>query len=468
MRNPTQLARDVFCSVIKRCVTADEETYLLELRYLAELANGNSHIQRCIEELLLEVTRWRVDFSAKEHLFQEQIIKLRRTLLTAVPSLAEEGEGTPLCPTIPYFDKLMSGEWSFIPTASADPGIDDSPRRDLLNALSFIVQRCYGRQEDSPEEIREALVELPRQSEWLYREQLNFARAHPGVVWLWVWDAVQRINPIPKPVDWTYYLSEWSQDARRGIRLEKVLYGWRSKSGALAPTEEERAYYKVWKTQMDAGLRRLSSEVGIRLATRASSEWALRRYVARSAVYRYKELQDRIHQHKEGRQAQKQNLAIERVLVDDAAAYLFDLGFPVLTERHLASGRLDIYQEVLGINVASDALLVEAKVYTSAATGKKAVYSGIAQLYGYATAIESSFHPTENFLLVYRLGGPKLVLPREAIPMGDYYVRLVHVDLEPPTQSGSRSPKPVTLDLDGIIEQVLDKQAAAHKRDYHV
>jgi hypothetical protein len=352
----------------------------------------------------------------------------------------------------------VSGEWSFIPVFPSDPGIDDSLRRDVLNALSFIVQRHYGRQEDSPEEIRAALVELSQQSEWLYREQLNFARSHPGVVWLWVWDAVQRINPIPKPVDWEHYLNEWSRDTRRGIRLEKVLYGWRSRSANVAPTEEDRAHYKAWKTQMDGGLRRLSSEVEIRLATRASSEWAIRRYAARSGIYRYEELRDLIQRRTEKRRAQNKKRDLEAALVNDAAAYLFDLGFPVLTERHLAGGRLDIYEEVLGINVASDALLVEAKVYTSTATGKKAVYSGLAQMYGYATAIESSFHPTENFLLIYRIDGPKLVLPREEVRIGDYYFRLVHVDLAPPANSGSRSPKPVTVDLDGIVEKVLDEQ----------
>jgi hypothetical protein len=67
-----------------------------------------------------------------------------------------------------------------------------------------------------------------------------------------------------------------------------------------------------------------------------------------------------------------------------------------------------------------------------------------------------------NFLLIYRLNGPKLVLPREAVPIGDYYVKLVHIDLASPAESGSRSPKPVTVDLEGIVAKVLDTQTDSH------
>ena len=149
------------------------------------------------------------------------------------------------------------------------------------------------------------------------------------------------------------------------------------------------------------------------------------------------------------------------MLVNDAAAYLFDLRFPVLTERHLAGGRLDIYEEVMEVNVAHDALLIEAKIYDTSAKGKKAIFSRLSQPYGYATSIESSFHPTENFLIVYRLGGSKLVLPREDVRIGDHFFRIVHVDLTPPACSGSRSPKPTIIDLDSIVEEILEEHCAS-------
>ena len=131
------------------------------------------------------------------------------------------------------------------------------------------------------------------------------------------------------------------------------------------------------------------------------------------------------------------------------------MGFGVLTERHLAGGRLDIYEETLGVEAARDALLIEAKIYKSVSSGKTALKSGLSQIYGYASSIESSFHPTENFLFMFRLSGSKLVLPRGPIKMGEYFFRIVHMDLAPSSISGSRSPYPEVVDVENIISQVM-------------
>ena len=137
------------------------------------------------------------------------------------------------------------------------------------------------------------------------------------------------------------------------------------------------------------------------------------------------------------------------------------MGFAVLTERHLAGGRLDIYEETLGVEASRDALLIEAKIYKSVASGKAALKTGLSQIYSYASSIESSFHPTENFLFIFRLSGPKLVLPRELVRIGDYFFRIVHIDLAPSSVSGSKSPKPIIINVESIIGKIVKKKNTA-------
>ena len=238
---------------------------------------------------------------------------------------------------------------------------------------------------------------------------------------------------------------------------KKVLYGWRSNYSNIKPNEGEKARFVSWKKRMTKGLQLLENEIEIRLFTRISSEWALKKYAARTGIYRYKEIRRNINDISLCAKKEGKRLLIESFLVDDAASYLFDAGFSVLTERHLSANRLDIYEETLGVESSRDALLIEAKIYKSTSEGKNALKTGLSQIYTYASSIESSFHRTENFLLIFRLSGAKLILPRESVMMGEYSFRIVHIDLAPPEVSGSRSPKPVLINLDDIISQIKAK-----------
>jgi len=254
-------------------------------------------------------------------------------------------------------------------------------------------------------------------------------------------------------------------EAIHGLPFRKVLYGWRSKYSNVAPSKEEKAHYKSWKERITEGLKLLENEIVVRLTTQISSEWAIRKYAARTGIYRYSEIRRNLEQVSAESKARGKNLKLEAYLVDDAAAYLFDMGFGVLTERHLAGGRLDIYEETLGVEMSRDALLIEAKIYKSVAGGKAALKAGLSQIYGYASSIESSFHPTENFLLLFRLSGPKLILPREPVKVGEYFFRIVHVDLAPSSDSGSKSPKPISIEVENIIGQIMNKKQVKAQPD---
>lgn len=451
----------IFRSQIERCIQASEEIFLLELQRLVGISKGNSHIQRCIFEIEQHANKWEINFQKKEAEARNKIIQLKHLLIAHSPETGkeeEQGDIPEFHRLITHFDRLLSGEKKQGMSIEPDPYDDPSLNRDLFGILGNICDRLFPQIKEMPKHIKEATYEIDNELEWLNNECLNFIRSHPGVLWARLCQAVEEINPPPKPLSKTIDLLDLISEEFHGIPFHKVLYGWRSTFSNVAPSEEEKARYKLWKDHIAEGLQLLESEINFRLTTRISSEWAIRKYAARTGIYRFSEIRRNLDQVSATSRAKGKNLKLEAYLVDDAAAYLFDMGFGVLTEHHLADGRLDIYEDTLGVEAARDALLIEAKIYKSVSNGKAALKTGLSQIYGYASSIESSFHPTENFLFLFRLSGPKLVLPREPVKMGEYFFRIVHVDLAPSSVSGSRSPKPVLIEVDNIIGQIMKQK----------
>jgi hypothetical protein len=457
MITPVTNTISIFRSQIERCVQANEEKFLLELQRLVAILNGNSHLQRCVYEIHQDADNWGVNFQRKEAKAQNQIIELKNLLISRYPEIEEEEEGAipDIHPTIIHFNRVLSGG---MPIICLEPDPYDDP--SLNRRLFLILRKIWGRHSPVPNEISEQIdkfvYEIDYELGYLNNERLNFVRSHPGVLWVQICQAVEEINPLPKPLFNPIDIYNLMFEAIHGIPFRKVLYGWRSNRSNIAPSEQDKARYQSWKDHITEGLRLLESEISVRLTTKISSEWAIRKYVARTSIYRYSEIRHNLEQVSATSKANGKNLRLENYLVDDAAAYLFDMGFGVLTERHLAGGRLDIYEETLGVEAARDALLIEAKIYTSATNGETAFKKGLSQIYGYASSIESSFHPTENYLLLFRLDGPKLVLPRKPVTMGEYSFMIVHVDLAPSEISGSRSPKPKIINVEKIIDQIMN------------
>ena len=403
----------------------------------------------------------KVNFQKKEAEARNKIIQFKDLLIARSPEIKKEEEQDDFPGShclINHFNRLLSGDKKQGLSIEPDPYDDTSLNKDLFGTLRNICDRLFPQEKEMPKHIRNALYEIDNELRWLNNERLNFIRSHPGVLWEQICQAVEEINPPPKTHDKATDLLDLIDEELHGIPFRKVLYGWRSTYSNVAPREEERVHYESWKDHIIKGLQLLQNEINVRLTTRISSEWAIRKYAARTGIYRYSEVRRNLDQVSATSRAEGKNLRREAYLVDDAAAYLFDIGFGVLTERHLAGGRLDVYEETLGVEAARDALLIEAKIYESVSQGKAALKAGLSQIYGYASSIESSFHPTENFLFLFRLSGPKLVLPRAPVRIGEYFFRIVHVDLAPSSSSGSRSPKPVLVEVDNIIGQIMNQK----------
>lgn len=101
-----------------------------------------------------------------------------------------------------------------------------------------------------------------------------------------------------------------------------------------------------------------------------------------------------------------------------------------------------------------DAILVEAKRYGLNAdateyAARKVVYDGARQLHDYAARCRGRNLETDNFLLVFRLGGVRLELPRE-LAIGNTRLQFQLVDLAPAAESGSKNPTLVVVTAEEI------------------
>ena len=138
----------------------------------------------------------------------------------------------------------------------------------------------------------------------------------------------------------------------------------------------------------------------------------------------------------------------EAYLVADAATYLFDQGFEVLTEVPIGVGRLD------AVTVDThEVLLLEAKIYGHGSTGRAAVKPGLAQLMDYARRSKESPGDIIPTLLVFRLSETPIEVP-SVVKVGDYSFLIVHIDLASSAESGRRAPPANVLTAEQVTRLV--------------
>jgi hypothetical protein len=139
----------------------------------------------------------------------------------------------------------------------------------------------------------------------------------------------------------------------------------------------------------------------------------------------------------------------EEALRDEFARYLFDQGLDPLSEMHVGGGlRADIVDLA-----ARPSFFVEAKRYSdSSDLTPTFIARAIAQGLDNAASLYAESQPSEAFIVIFRLGGSRAVLPDEPIVIEgiSFYLRLV--DIAPAETSGSRNrDNPRTFDIDQVI-----------------
>jgi hypothetical protein len=429
-RNAIDHALDSLDRAAALCESATPELFLLRLARLVHLCERNALLRATAMDLASE-------FREAERVDDlQRVVLLQR--LREILALAREQE--------PAVDEVDNAEWTAERVERALDGGDESelslfdfplrePQQSPLGkladrlgwVLALLPKESPARQGDDG--AMQNLLRLRQEVSWLDNERANRRLANPGSAWNQIRELVALHNPHPTVSD----------GRTQVIRYLSGVLGSQRQAASSYDDDRERA--------LDL-LRTLVAELRIRAGVRATHAAALGRYAWAATSFRRVELA-KVAAGRNSRQA-------ERNLTLDAAAFLYAMGLDVLTEVSVGVNRLDLVS-------FQQALLIEAKRYGQGG-GKRVVLNGVRQLLDYASRFRERGVITDNFLLVYRLGGTRVELPTDPVQIGGHTVRFTHVDLAPASESGSKAPRVMSIAADDIIEAVGVTKRAAQQR----
>ena len=383
---------------------------------LVSLVQKNTHLARVAGEAAADYRREQARLHEEERTALLQLKRLRNDIVARCPNLdpsvqvGEEADGP----------KLVTGFDEFLPNALKKLGQEDS----------FFGSGKH----KASERLRQVLDHVdehePRLARWRERrsnsstclEQLRRARhvldeSNAGKRWLWIAEVPPAANPPDGPQLW---LSE-----SRGFYAPVLGPLYKLVHDPRSVDEQGRKKACEWLSDLRTNLNVVATDFQARLGQRASIAWILERYARRCRRLRRNELNEML----EGlRAGEKRELALTR----DAAVFLFDQGFEVLTEQSMGAHRYDI----IGAQ-----LLVEAKIYDGKRKGLAALADGLMQIHQYANALADDGVQVDPVLLVFRLAGPRAT-PVSEYKIGNLRVTIAHVDLGTSVDSGSKAPPP--------------------------
>ena len=129
-------------------------------------------------------------------------------------------------------------------------------------------------------------------------------------------------------------------------------------------------------------------------------------------------------------------------LTAEFALYLFDQGLSPLAEPTIAGLRPDLLDPAASF-------YVEAKQYNRPAHGE--LVRSIGQVVDTVGVLQGTYAVTEAFVVIFRRGGPHYDLP-DVLELASYRVHLVHINIAPPAESGSRQQeRPVVLKAERFL-----------------
>jgi len=267
----------------------------------------------------------------------------------------------------------------------------------------------------------------------LRRARQVLDESSPGKRWLRIAEVPVAANPQDGPQVWLSELDHWEPPALGP--LYKLVHHRRF----LDEPECRRAC--EWLSDLRTSLHAVATDFQARLGQRASTAWILERYARRCRRFRRNELNQMLA-------ALKATESRELALTRDAAVFLFDQGFEVLTEQSMGTHRYDII---------GGQLLVEAKIYDGKRRGLAAMVDGLKQIHQYANALADDGVQVDPVLLVFRLGGPRAT-PVAEYKIGNLRVTIAHVDLGASDESGSKARAPVPVITEEAITAVLRRR----------
>jgi hypothetical protein len=455
----TLQAAATFEQFVDLCVRADDEAYLLALTRLRDVVGTVSELAGVVQDLVSEGDEWWRKNQEDEDKLRSEIVQFRQSMTTEFPALqasaqvpkptnVDVGQLIAYERSLAHFDALAGKQVVKSRSLMPEPFENQSVNAKLQNILVGVAGAlAQATPEENPEaervaDLQRAIRDFGNRVEWLHRERINQLRSSAFMVWVEVDRRAGQVNPPPQPEQATWELNKLLEEALEGlysVQFEKVLYGMRSQYSNVRPSADELKAFRAWRADLDYRLEILRADIVLRLRVRGAAETNLRRYAARCMWYRREELAGRL-----AALSRVSTRGLERVLAADAAAYLFDRGFNVVTELTLGVSRFDVF----GFGKERP-LLLEAKIYRRG-NPKRVLLQGVRQLQDYASRLEAGMATSENWLILFRLGGRKLD-PPGSVTIGQRTFRIVQVDLSTAAESGRRATGAIPIAADEIV-----------------
>jgi hypothetical protein len=451
---PVDQAREAFTAGVDLCLSASDPLFLLRVRRLVEITQADPLLERCMREAIERADRGAAEFTRRDEALRADLRALRADLERDFPFLADaigrkEGEEA-YEDSLAQFDDLdLERRPRGTPMDPGEDGALTEALADVLVAVGHRVVAERGKDSEEAQAAKRRALRLRRVRAALFEDIQDFGVGDPGAVWVLVNRTIEHFRRTEIDIDGmepNQLLRLMFHEAPVRETIRKVMY--RSGSPPMfgdTPTAEDRSRFKNIREVTSERLQLLKADVLWQLNTKVSREWVIRRYVERSVRLRAEELRQLIRRQKKP----------EETLVAEAAGYLFDQGLDVWTEVTIGAQRLDLVGKP-----GPGAFVVEAKIYRNPSKGKDAVRTGLNQLWSYATTLEPTLSTIEGFLLVYRLGGRKLVLPPWVVKNGRRFA-IVHVELGKAKDTGHNAPPAMPVAPTDIGVDIFEGMQAA-------
>jgi hypothetical protein len=355
------------------------------------------------------------------------------------------------CPISEYVARLMVRSSIKLSDATACGAIA-TDTRELVSALlewtEWAIHASKTERKSAPVEVLHAnktVKDLDLRFKYLERQYLALCESHAGPALHRLRRLVLASNSAPPR-----HGEAVTEQQRTDQLFESVTFQVTSEFAALVHGAES-GLLVAKKSDLDEAL--VQSEVDVRLVTHelqmrvlaGRSRLALvRRYAAQCEAFEAKSLRDLVKDDTKN---------AERTLTRDFAKYLFQQGMNPVLDPTIGCLRPDVVDAVPG-----DLLYVEAKQYGDSVNRRK-VIDAFRQVWSTWGRLENAYRTPEAFLLIFRVGGPRIEPPKR-LRCGGRTLYAVVVDIS--EQAGSKEKKDLlTLSESELLPPVSNEDSVA-------
>lgn len=426
--------------------------YLAQLPKYLEFLSREPQVAVHVRALESEALRCLVEFRRADEETSKALVGLRRKLAAAAPEVDDTRPDQPAVDWSPYHDLHFSfgrfDDLAGLPVSNPflrNPESSDDPSRsgELFETLRVKLDLArYGRTEplqgaalirvDLEDMLHELKTLLERHESRFYNYLLD-ARTLAGFSWARLAIAADQLVADPPSFSDGEARKRWYADHFFDLAFTDAAY-FRAAlfGGRLRPDEVERLSLSIarLKGEGERLFVALRSQIGSQLSHRA----VVNRFRGRCQAYRASEL----------RRLVDQSPAPEDDLTRELALHLFDNGFNPIT-KPLVGG---LEPDLLDPLATPWGMYVEAKQYgRQGKSGRTTIRLAAQQVWDTVGRLNGAGYPvSEAFLVVFRLGGPRYVLPDYVDSEGVTLWPLL-VDIAPASESGSRQrSRPLRID----------------------